>query len=220
MSNDNGTHYSELALLTKIGYELDKATKFGPDVIGEAMDIRRDMVMPEKVRTQNGIVLALRKVPGSLVSEAIRKLKAPSPPVFHDEERNRDFTNEQDPQYLTDLTEWHWNRVVVSNLAYLGLGTSLVSTPSNVLGPDDPWDKEIEDLGIELDIPPVGTKKRYVAWLLNYALDNEEKQTVVDLVIGNYGEVREEAVAAAMDNFRRAIAGPTNNDTESTTIQS
>jgi hypothetical protein len=211
--------YSELSLLQQIGYDLDKS---GDNLTlqGQAMDIRHGMVMPEQVRARNGVVLALRKVPGSLVNEATRKLKAPTPPVVHDDARNRDFVNETDPQYLTDLTEWHWNRVVISNLAYLGLGTSLVTKPDDVYGPDDPWDQDIVDLGIELEIPPVGTKKRYVAWLLNYALSNEEKQTVIDLILGNYGEVREEAVAAAMDSFRRAVTGTAHNGTEPTTIES
>jgi hypothetical protein len=214
MATTNHDGPSELALLTKLGHELDKAP------IEQTAELRRGMDLPDQVKTRLGVVLALKKVPGQVVTEATRKLIAPQPPTFHDEERNRDFTNEQDPNYLTALTDWHYSRIIMSNLAYLGLGTSLVSTPEGVMGPDDDWEGPLAELGLELDIPDKGTRKRYVAWLLNHVLDDAERQTIIDLVIGNYGEVREEAVAAAMDSFRSALTRPADNGVTAPTIQS
>jgi hypothetical protein len=178
--------------------ETDLLNKIGP-----ALDFlnRRRVKVPESFTTEYGVVLKLKKVPATLLTEAIRKLPKPAVPIVWDEKRQREIPNENSTAYLDELEAYQMERAATVNIVYLGFGTELVSVPDGVARPDDDWDVEWIEIMPQLSFPPKGTKARYVSWVRNVAMSDDDHGDLLNLLQG-IGPVAEAQVQDKMESFR------------------
>lgn len=94
-----------------------------------------------------GIRVRLKAVSSSLVAEVMGKVKDPDVPIFHDEEKDRDLPNPNDPGYLRALDDAETKRNQAATDAMLVFGVELVDP----LPKNEDWIEELAFLGIEVD---------------------------------------------------------------------
>lgn len=164
---------------------------------------------PRVYVTSDGVRLTVKPVPALLVQDAQRALKKPKPPMWHNEQKNRDEPNPNHPDYLSEVAEYEekLSDRATDTLLLRGLAV-MEPLPDDVLPINsDGWIEELEYLGIE--VPTNGFGRR-LAWLKYYILSNNDDLLNVTKEIGVAGGiVTEEAVDKAIDSFRSGTSGPT-----------
>lgn len=169
---------------------------------------------------ENGIVLKLRSVPRSIVSEAMARWPAPKPPIIKDENTGREIHNDVDPRYLDEVEKRNNAIGKLMWFTYLGMGTSVVSIPEGMCDYNsDEWIDDINSLmeeaeveGSRIEVKGKNTKARYVAWLRMYAMNQSDYDAVTTILYSGFiPNTKEETVASAMAGFPDNGAGRTDN---------
>jgi hypothetical protein len=94
-----------------------------------------------------GVRVRLKSVSASLIDDVRARIKDPVVPTVHDEEKDRDLQNPNDPAYLRALEEADEARAVAAVDAMIMFGVELVDEiPENT-----DWIKRLAMLGIEVD---------------------------------------------------------------------
>lgn len=137
-------------------------------------------------------VLALRK--------AEKRFVAPKVPVVWIEEKGRNESNPNDPEYLEILSQFQEDRAFAVIELLLTLGSKASFVPEELERPEDvEWAETLNDVGFE--VPEKGGA-RYLAWLQYYALpDHEELLGLAGQVKRVSGIIEEEDVAEAAESF-------------------
>lgn len=157
-------------------------------------------------QTEKGVVLKFKKFPVRLVLEATNRLTEPKPPMVFIEDKNRHEENPSDPQYLEDKRTYGMKLVDTLTRVNLGFGTEVVGL-GDCPGPDTlVWSSDLTDL-IGMEIPAVGTKGRYVAWLQWYVLSDVELNELGNALLTFNTGVRVEDVKAAEASFPGVSGG-------------
>ena len=159
-------------------------------------------VKAEKTNTitlSSGVVLEWRRVGWWIVNAAARRLSKPKVPMQFIEEKGREDPNPAHPDYIAALDEYDAAYRDIVYDAYLWFGTSILSKPENMLGPDEDWPADYAFLGIEA---PEGKQRRYVEWVKMVAClgDEVEVASVITRVRAE-STVSEEDVTAAAESF-------------------
>ena len=102
---------------------------------------------PEIKTLSTGVHVRLKSVSSSLVSEVMSRVKEPEVPIFHDEEKDRDLPNPNDPAYLRALDDAETQRNQAATDAMLVFGVELVDP----LPDGNEWIDGLKFLGIEVD---------------------------------------------------------------------
>jgi hypothetical protein len=159
-----------------------------------------DMV-PGTWKSENGVVLKLKKVSRFVIVDMGRKIPVPKIPVVYIEDKGRNEENPNDPDYIEALNEANYKRAMATVTASLTLGTEIVSLPEGMPGPDDDeWFSVLEAL--DIDVPKDNKRLRYSAWLKYIALDDNSFNDLIQLVFKFSGLTTEQEVAAAQNGFR------------------
>lgn len=150
--------------------------------------------------TERGIVLKYYKVSADLVRKAHSAVQVPQPPMVFIESRGRQEPNPHDPGYLHALNSYTNDSQLAIHTIYLMRGVEIASLPDDVPGPDsNEWFEGIEDI---IGGVPVGKIARKTAWLLYYALNDTEKDEIIEDLMKFSGLITEEKVQQAIDSFR------------------
>lgn len=150
--------------------------------------------------TERGIVLKYYKVSADLVRKAYSAIPVPQPPMVYIESRNRQEPNPHDPGYLHSLNAYSNETQLAIHTIYLMRGVEIATLPPGVPGPDSSeWYEGIEDV---IGGVPQGATARKTAWLLYYALNDTEKDEVLEDLMKFSGLITEEKVQEALDSFR------------------
>lgn len=138
-----------------------------------------------------GVRVRLRAVSSSLISEVMAKIKDPDVPILHDEEKDRDLPNPNDPAYLRALDDAENQRNQAATDAMLVFGVELVDP----MPEDTSWTNKLGFLGIEVNMDD--------AFALEFAYKKYIAVGTPDLplVYGASSPVSAEEVAKAMSGF-------------------
>lgn len=167
---------------------------------------------PTEFTTQvTGVRLKLRPVPSHLMAAAIRGVKKPEIPKWHNPDRNRDEPNPLDPQYLEDIEDWESRRGLMTSYCLLSMGTEpIMPLPEGVHAPDSKeWSAPfIEELHVEI---PKSGRARYVEWLRLYVLasDQDFNDLLEAIQRAGFKMPTEQAVLDAAESFRDSKGEPT-----------
>lgn len=139
-----------------------------------------------------GVRVRLRSVSASLIDEVRARIKDPDVPVVHDEEKDRDLRNPNDPGYLRGLEEAEERRGRASTDAMIMFGVELVDPVPE----DDEWIGRLALIGIEVDTSNKFAREfAYKKYIAVGTPDLPEVFTASSPVTG-------EGVAKAMAGFR------------------
>lgn len=156
----------------------------------------------------SGVVLELTKVPRYMIYEAGKRFdqSMPRPPVVRDTEKQRDFENPDDPEYIRLITAHEDTKNDMTNNLYFALGTKVKFKPDDVPDVDDDWDSAFDDLlpaDARFDVPAKGTRLRYLAWLKSVVLLEDDYRALTARIFKIVGVPTQEAdVADAAADFR------------------
>lgn len=185
-----------------VSYErrLDEQSLRSVDAVEETRRLREEAGAKNLFQCEMGPVLRLKKFPTRLVIEATSKLEDPKVPVTYIENKGRNEENPSDPQYLRDKLTYNVKLVTTLNRINFGFGTDVVELGGCEDNSGDEWADNLKDL-MELEIPAVGTKSRYVMWLQYFVLTDDETNRL-NMAITEYNTgVKVEDVAAAEASF-------------------
>jgi len=150
-----------------------------------------------------GVRVRLKSVSSSLVAEVMGRVKDPEVPIFHDEEKDRDLPNPNDPGYLRALDDAETKRNQAATDAMLVFGVELVDpVPEN-----EDWIEELAFLGIEVDkSSKLAIEFAYKKYIAVGSLD-------LPLVYGASSPVSAKEVADALSSFPDNSEGDTDSGT-------
>lgn len=187
---------------------MDDNTRAVLDTISEAEDKKDD---PTTFTTSNGVVFKVNPVSPLLVMEAKSRLPLPKPPKIRVEDKETYEENLHDPEYNRQLQEYQYRIAQTTNAILIVRGTTLISVPPAIESADDEgWAEDIEMFG-ELEIPPVGSRKRYFLWVKYVALPMlSDWQGLLGKVMEAGGQTLEADVAVAAESFRGDEEGDIN----------
>ena len=150
----------------------------------------------------NGIVLAVTPVPQLMLRDAVSKLPPPPVPMWHNDARDEDEPNPNDPAYLEALEQHALQQFLVAGNAAMVLGTRCLSVPEGMWRPEeDDWIDWVQFAGGQ---PDVSSKPaRYLSWLHFHALRTPSDQSLVVMAPLLLANLSEEEVARSVDSFRR-----------------
>lgn len=157
----------------------------------------------DAVTLSSGIVIKLRNVPPFALQDIARQLVPPAPPIWHNEAKDRDEENPDDPDYQIELLAFKQHQLLTVSMVLLTMGTKFGSAPDDCEGPDgEEWLTLLKAAGMTID--PQTATERYIAWLRYYALASKEDiQAVMTPLLARTG-VQEVEVAQAVAAFRSA----------------
>jgi hypothetical protein len=184
--------------------EVNKATVLTPDVVKAANGIdeeekKRDFRGP--YTSSRGVVLKYHKVPSQNLYKAWSKLEAPKVPEVWIEEHGRFEPNPGSPSYIESLGIYRHMRNNLTSYIYFMRGLEVFEIPPNMIPPEsEDWYEGLEDV---LEIATLkGKLARQTAWLMYYALDDEEQAEVLLDLMKLSGMIPEADVEDALDSFR------------------
>jgi hypothetical protein len=138
-----------------------------------------------------GVRVRLKSVSSSLVAEVMGRVQDPEVPIFHDEEKDRDLPNPNDPRYLRALDDAETKRQQAIVDAMLVFGVELV----DALPENKDWIEELAFLGIEVDkSSKLTTEFAYKKYVAVGAPD-------LSLVLSTSSPVSAQEVADALSSF-------------------
>lgn len=165
--------------------------------------------MAKEMTLQNGTKLGIKAVPALLVLGITEKFPVPKVPLWHNEDKQRDEENPNDPLYIEAIQKH--NQLIQDKTIDCFLLNGVVVQE---LGPDcepadsDNWLETTEYL-LEVSISRTGAGRR-AAWLRHHLIDNaNELGDIVAQISIASGLVTEEAVAKAAETFRDNQTGDT-----------
>jgi hypothetical protein len=160
---------------------------------------------PGTLRLSSGIVLRIKAVPQRALRDAARRVPVPPVPVFHNEDKDRDEENPNDPDYQRAMQEYQIATYSAgANIAML-MGTEFKSAPPGEYGPDDDeWVSflRMTSSGLLDEIDLNDKAQRYFAWLNYWALRTNDDTSLCVMAPMLAASVSEEEVALAVSSFR------------------
>lgn len=149
----------------------------------------------------NGIVLRIKPVPQMLLRDATLKIATPKVPMWHNDQRDEDEPNPNDPSYLEAMQEYNTAVMLTAGNAALVLGTECLTVPVGYSRPEDEeWLEYARYANAE---PDVSSKPaRYVAWLHYHALNTETDQAAAIMAPLLAASLTDEEVDRVVSAFR------------------
>lgn len=181
----------------------------------EAREKQNKSVQEEKTVTMsNGVIFTVKKVPQVAYADLRDSLPEPTPPIFYNEDYDREEPNVNDPRYLASHSNWQVRMSTgVINLTLM-FGSDVKYIPDDIPSPEsDEFKEELEltlsTMGWEKrDIRSMGKKQRYLFWVKYKGAvrdgDGDDGGDLGKLInaIGAMSGVPEEDVATAVEKFR------------------
>ena len=172
--------------------------------------------LPEEEKTievSTGVIFTVKEVPQVAYVDLRNSLPEPSPPVFYNEEYDREEPNENDPRYLAMHANWEAqmsSAIVDINILF---GSEAKYIPSKVKKPDSAEFKDrikflLKAMGwSKRDIANIGETESYLFWVKYEACKGSMAEDNSDLgklfrAISRMSGVPEEDVTEAIDKFR------------------
>ncbi len=144
-----------------------------------------------EVTLDSGVRVVVHSVAASLIDRVTAQIKDPDPPTFHNEDKDRDEVNYNDPSYLKEMQDADRKRGVAAMDAIIMFGFDLVDSVPE----DGMWVKKLKILGITVDaddeIEVEFAYKKYIV------ISPED----INLVTSRSG-ISQEALAEAERSFR------------------
>lgn len=158
------------------------------DAAGEADD--------NLIRLSTGVILEAHQANPNVLIRVMTAKQRPDPPVVFIKAMGREMENPDDPDYISRVKDWEmsYNNGMLN--ALVALGTTFVSKPKGMPGPDDEtWLKDYEALGL----PVIRDSKawRYITWVLFKAAVNEKDTALIGEKVKRLSGVKEADVKAA-----------------------
>lgn len=195
-TSPNGEAAISQAAAVAEGGIVDEALEAAGAVV-DKVEVRR----PKEVTLSSGVRLLVKPVTPYLIQEAMARIPRPVVPKVMLEEKGREEENPDDPQYAEALEEYNRKTQEVGANVMLGAGTSLLSVPEDMVGPeDDSWLELLEFVGVPAEF--TGPRYRYLAWLKYYALMSVSDLQLASGAVASLTGVSEEEVASAVESFR------------------
>jgi len=170
--------------------------------------VLNEVVVPENSSTwtsSNGIVFRFRPVSRLIITDAIRRIKDPKPPLVMDPDKGRMEENPNDPDYVEAVADADYRRGMLAVDVYLSMGTEVVYRPEELESVESTgWSDDLESFGLEI---PARGRARYVAWVKYYALTDEETNTLTLMAMRHGGATLEDDVAEALAGFQDSGQG-------------
>lgn len=143
----------------------------------------------------------LRAVSRYALLAAQEKLREPEIPVVFIAEKDRSEENPNHPAYVSAMREYNLSVSLAIVDTYLALGTSLLSKPADMEGPEGgEWIERLEVLGV---VVPTDKKfVRYLMWLKLSALSDDESTSLIRACQRFNGLTIEDDVEAALDGLK------------------
>lgn len=150
--------------------------------------------------TELGVVLKLRRISTDVIRRAWTAIPIPKPPDVWIEDHGRYEPNPVDPGYNNELNLYN-NKVnsCIHQIVMMRAVDIVLPLPPEVPGPDsDEWTEGLDEF---FDMPK-GRLARKAMWLLDYILDDRERDEIIGNIMKISNMVPEDKVDEAMDSFR------------------
>jgi hypothetical protein len=146
----------------------------------------------EEIKTlESGVRVTIHSVAASLIDQVTARIKDPDVPTWHNEEKGRDESNPNDPQYLSELQAADRKRGIAAMDAIVMFGFDLVDGVPE----DDLWVKKLSILGVDVNADdPIELEFAYKKYI---AISPED----INLVTSKSG-ISQEALQEAESSFR------------------
>jgi len=158
-------------------------------------------VQDDTLTLQSGVVLRLKPISPGLLRRAAAKIPELEVPRVYLDEKQREEENPNDPRYLQALGERSEKQALAQMDVAILYGTTVESIPEGGLNSESDWAQPfIEDEIISED--DLGSpRKRYLNWMLYYALRGSDEARLFARIIALCG-LTEAEVAEVMASFR------------------
>ena len=178
-----------------------------PEVVEAAAAVETGAT-PETLCLHSGVVLRLRPIPPGLLRKAAARVPVPEVPTIWLEDKERKEENPNDPAYLAALAERGEKQALAQMDVAILYGTSIDKVPKGVAGPDDEeWSKDLLEDGFLQEEDLKSHRKRYLNWILLYAIRGSDEAKLFSQVIALCG-LTEVEVQEMMASFRsRGLRG-------------
>lgn len=151
--------------------------------------------------TEKGVTLRLLKISTDVIRRAWTAIPIPQPPQVWIEDHGRYEPNPADPGYNSELSLYN-NKVTgcIHQIIMMRAVEIIPPVPSEIPPPEsDEWTEGLDDF-FEM---PKGRLARKAMWLLDYILDDTERDLVINRIMRTSGMVVQEAqVAEVTESFR------------------
>ena len=150
--------------------------------------------------TERGVILKYTKVSGDTVRKAWSTIPVPKPPMVYITDRGREEPNPADPGYNSELAQYNSKITIVIRTIYLMRGVDVqLPLPQDIIAIEsEEWHEGLEEY---LDIPK-GRLARKAAWLMDYILNDTERDEIIEDLMIFSGLTSEAQVEEAMSSFR------------------
>ena len=149
-----------------------------------------------EIRLSSGVVLKGKKANPITLIEVMSSFPRPKPPVWQHPTMGREMENPDDPDYKDRVKAWELEMASATLMAFILLGTDLVSVPEGFSTPEsDGW---IEDYQLlNLDTRPNNARWRYLKWVTFKAVVDEKDLELIRDLVGRLSGVSEKSVESA-----------------------
>jgi hypothetical protein len=153
------------------------------------------------VELSTGVVLKIMPVSPMAFGELEEKYPAPKVPKSFDEARGREIENPMHPEYKRQVQQVENSKAIAALDLAIVLGTTLVSHPTEMMGPDsEDWQDRLFALGYSDKIIASKTS-RYLAWVKYVASPGEADFNKLSMAVMRRMGVPEPDVNAALKSF-------------------
>lgn len=157
----------------------------------------------EKLELSTGVILNVWNGSPLAIDNVVQGMKetdpAPTPPMVHSVEKDRDEPNENDPDYKRASLEWTSRIGLRIYAVLLATSSNVQSIPEGMIKPDS--DEFIEVLQISGIVPRRTSVGLYVQWMQMIAAGPKDTELVGTKLLRLAG-VSEAAIADAEATFR------------------
>lgn len=183
-----------------------------PEIVEAAAAAIEGDELPDTLPLQSGVVLRLRPIPPGLLRKAAARIPEPVVPKVWLDDKEREEENPNDPNYLAALAKRSEEQALAQMDVAILYGTSIAEVPEGTPQPDDEeWSVDLIEDGFITEEDLGSYRKRYLNWVLLYALRGGDEAKLFGRVIALCG-LTEVEVQEMMAAFRRR--GPRRTDTE------
>ncbi|KKM25078.1 hypothetical protein LCGC14_1598620 [marine sediment metagenome] len=147
-----------------------------------------------------GVKLQLHHPSSMLVKEATQALmkEEPRAPKVFIQEKEREEENPNDPTFIAEHNLWLAEVGIRALRALIPTGTSLLSKPDDVVGPEDEdFTDLMESMGQQ---PGTGKYSRYVQWVISVACGAADLE-ILSVRLMRLAGVPEEDVSSVLEGF-------------------
>lgn len=164
------------------------------------------------IRLSSGVVLLGKQANPTTILKVMASFPRPEPPTWTDPTMGRIMPNFNDPDYISRVQAWQFESTNAVIVAFILLGTELVSKPEGMLGPFP--EKKIVGSGknkkevigpdflddyalLGLPMRPQSEKWRYLTWVQFMACVSEQDSKLIQEVVGRLSGVSKKDVKTA-----------------------